>query len=82
MGGKKGGGGGDALRWSFGVAMHAKRGRVVFIGKGDSHYVNYCYIETLLQVLLGIVIDFIGFPFSLYYCCFVSIEIGNAKSAV
>ena len=45
FGGKKRWEVGDALKGSFGVAMHAKRGRVVFIGKGDSHYVNYCYIE-------------------------------------
>ena len=46
----------------------------------------YCCIETLLQVLLGIVNYFIGYYlFSLYYCCFtcfVSIEIGKTESAI
>ena len=59
-------------------------------GKGSSHNVIWtievlCCMETLLQVLLGTVKDFIGYIFSLYFCCltyFVSIiEFGKAKSA-
>ena len=64
------------------MAIKATR-REHFNGKGVSHY--YC-VETLLQVLLGTVSYFIGYYlFSLYYCpstCFVSIEIGKAKSAI
>ena len=33
------------------------------------------YFETLLGVLSGIVKDFIGYLFSLNYCCFIFIEI-------
>ena len=82
FGGAKRWGWGDALKSSFGVAMQVTRGRAVFMEKRASHYVKYCYIENLLQVLLGTAKDFIGYLFSLYYCCFVSIEIGKAKSTI
>ena len=68
---QRGGGHFKVFIW-HGNASH-KRGSCN--GKRSSHYVIWtievlCYIETLLQVLLGTVKDFIGYLFFLYYCCF------------
>ena len=49
------------------------------IGKAGSHYVILLYCETLLQVLLGTVKDFIGYLFSLYYCCFTCLRLVKPK---
>ena len=51
---------------SWGWRCKSQKG-ALFIGKAGSHYVILLYCETLLQVLLK---DFIGYLFSLYYCCF------------
>ena len=42
-------------------------------------YVILLYCETLLQVLLGTVKDFIGYLFSLYYCCFTCLRLAKPK---
>ena len=44
-------------------------------------YVIMLYCETLLQVLLGTytVTDFIGYLFSLYYCCFTCLSLARPK---
>ena len=50
------------------------------MGTDDSHYVILLY-SNFIAILT--VKDFIGYLFSLNYCCFtclVSIEIGKAKS--
>ena len=56
----------------------------LFIGKAGSHCVMLLFCETL-YVLLGTVKNFIGYLFSLYYCCFncfISTEIGKVKSVI
>ena len=55
------------------------------MGKGASPYVILLNWNFIIKVLLGTVKDFMGYLFSLYYCgftCFVSIEIGFAKSVI
>ena len=55
LGGRGREGGGDA----------SNKRDAFFIGKAGSHYVILLYCETLLQVLLVTVKDFIGYLFSL-----------------
>ena len=57
-----------------------RRGVSNFNGEGG-HYVTLLYWNFIF--LLGTVKDFIGFLFSLYFCCFtyfVSTEIGKGKT--
>ena len=83
---------GDTLKLSFGLAMQATGGvgweggghGGVLMGKGGSHSLVLLYWSFIVS-LLGIVKDFIGYLFFLCYCgftCFVSTEIGKAKSAI
>ena len=64
-----------------GNASHKVKGTGQFLwGKGGFHYVILLHWN-----LLGTVKYFIGYLSSLYYCClncFISIEIGKAKSAI
>ena len=63
---------------SWGWWCKSQKGALL-IGKAGSHYVILLYCETLLQVLLGTVKDFIGYLFSLYYCCFTCLRLAKPK---
>ena len=80
FGGVKRGGGGRVKFIICGSKCKANRGRPVYMGTDDSHYVILLY-SNFIAILT--VKDFIGYLFSLNYCCFtclISIEIGKAKS--
>ena len=74
-------------QWRGGNASHNGEEGAILMGKdggrgSHSHYVIMLYWNFV--VLLDTVKDFIGYLFSLYFCCFtyfVSIEIGKGKSA-
>ena len=64
-----------------GNPSHKGEGAILMGKGGGSHYVIMLYWNFI--VILGTVKDFIGYLFSLYFCCFiyfVSIAIGKGKS--
>ena len=73
----------DCIRKTMsGCQCKPQGGGGILMGKGGSRYVILLYWNFI--VLLDTVKGFIGYLFSLYFCCFtyfVSIEIGKGKSA-
>ena len=73
----------------WGMLKSHRLGLVMQVTKGGSFhregrfslckYVILLYCETLLQDLLGTVKDFIGYLFSLYYCCFTCLRLVKPK---
>ena len=62
------------------VAMQVtKGGGDLFIGTAGSHYIILLYCEMLLQIWVYTVKDFIGYLFSLRYCCFRGLRLAKPK---
>ena len=67
----------EVINW--GCRCKSQKGGFFHIGKAGSHFVILLYYETLLQVLLGTVKDFIGYLFSLYYWCYKCLRLVKPK---
>ena len=66
----------------LGVAMQVTKSGALFIGKAGSHYVKLLYCEAFLSYWVYIAKDFIGYLFSLYYCCFTCLRLTKPKVQV